>query len=207
MPVVTADYLKALQLELRHYVAPDNREGFFRTFLIWVVKTWQKANYYDTEVRDLGYDCSRFPVATNDKLCERITFYREFINANTGVSVYTFEPGMGMCCESYETKLQELYGDACSRQIAKFVSQHKLTLPATMAGADTEDVVEAIFMEAFDPGKTPELARISDDILLEFNQLGWAQAPYTCPRSSPTDYDDNHFGGWTLQDFKKAMLV
>lgn len=207
MLVVTAKHLRALNAQLQRFVDPDNPEGFFRTFVIWVVRNWRKANFYATEERDLGHDRSRFPVATDSKLGERITFYREFINANTGVSLYTFKPDMGMDCETFEHRLQKLYGKECSRQIATFVSHHDLLLPETMDSTGVKNVTEAILLEAFDYRTTPELARISDDILMQFSQQGWALTPYTCPTTGPAEYNDNHFGAWTLQDFKKAMLV
>ncbi len=55
------------------------------------------------------------PEATNKLLADECRTYAEFINANTGVSKCTFVSGHGMACEEYSDKLQELFGDACSK--------------------------------------------------------------------------------------------
>jgi hypothetical protein len=207
MPVVTTDYLRTLQQQLRHYVDPGNTDGFYRVFVIWVINSWRKARYYDTEIRNMGYARSLFPVTTDEWLRDRILCYREFINSNTGISVYGFQPGIGICCETYESKLQELYGSSCARQIELFVNQHKLVMPFQKGAATTRKVSEAILLENFDPFQHAELASISHEIHMEFGPKGWAQTPYTCPLSRSGCYTDNKYGGWSLRDFKKAMVV
>jgi len=207
MPVVTTEHLRTLQQQLRHFVTPENDKGFYRVFLIWVINSWRKSRFYDTEIRELGHARSLFPVATDEWLRDRVSCYKEFINANTGGSAYAFQPGVGICCETYEARLQELYGNACNRQIERFVSQHCLVMPPHSGSEEAPTVSDAILHKCFDSTRTLELASIGHEIRLEFNSRGWGQAPYTCPISRSGNYADNLFGTWSLRDFKNAMLV
>ena len=207
MPVVTPEHLRELQAHLKHYVDPENRDGFFRTFVIWVIKTWTAAEFYDTEIRDQGYDCSPFPVKTGEPLSEHCIYYRDFFNANTGETEPTFESGSGMRCEEIGSRLEEIYGEACTQKLIAYVKQHGLTLPEDVQDEYVNTVDEAIFAEAFDRKTMPELHEVAEDIM--WGIFGAEQRPYEVERigPDPEDIQDNYFGSWTLKDFKKAMVV
>jgi hypothetical protein len=210
MTTLTVEHLNELHTQLTHYVDPTNKDGFYRKFALWVFKTWKSADFYDTEVRDTDFDCSTFPVRTGTKLTANITTYCEFINANTGQSECTFSSGSGMRCQDMSEPFGEMYGEACSEFVSDYVAKHDLTIPDTYQyeiDDDDYNVTAAIFCELFDYEKDPELYDASADIASSFNQLGYGQEQYTCPIQFDGEYEDNHFGKWTLADFKKELMV
>lgn len=203
MPTVTPEHLKELQAQLKHYVDPENRDGFFRVFVIWVVKTWQSAKFYDTEIVDQGFDCSIYPVKTDQPLSEHAIYYRDFINAKTGETVATFVSGSGIVCECMRERFEKVYAETCYQKITAYIEQHGLTVPEdAQEFADT--VAEAIFAEAFE---TPELQDEATEIIMAYGELGSEQEPYTCDAYDFEKYRDNFFGTWTLTDFQNAMTV
>lgn len=158
-------------------------------------------------MRDSGYDCSTYPKKTNIKLKDSVGLYKEFINANTGQTVCTHESGHGMCCEDMEEALCECYGDACSEVIRDFLERRELSLPDSVDTKYADTVWGAMFGEAFDHKKTPDLYDANDAIIMGFNVYGTEKAPYTCSMNGVDSYDDNYFGKWTLADFKKELMV
>ena len=207
MTTLTVVHLKELHKQLTHYVDPRNKKGFYRKFCFWVVQQWNSRDYYESEIRDSGYDYSTIPKRTNIKLKDEAKSYNEFINANTGQAECTHVSGYGMRCETMEERLSECYGDACSEFISKFLELHAFKLPDSVNKEYADNVWDAMFGEAFDYKETPDLYAANDAIILGFNLYGSEQEPYTCPMYDVDSYDDNYFGKWTLADFKKELIV
>jgi hypothetical protein len=39
--------LKEIEISLEKYVSPDNKDGFYRKFVLWVVRTWEDSEFID----------------------------------------------------------------------------------------------------------------------------------------------------------------
>lgn len=52
METLSAHHLKLLRKELSHYVDPNNRKGFFRNFVWWVVRHWGSGEKYISKHND-----------------------------------------------------------------------------------------------------------------------------------------------------------
>ncbi|MFK0569749.1 hypothetical protein, partial [Endozoicomonas sp.] len=181
-------------------------------FVFWAYNSWSKNTFFDTDIIDVGYDCSSHPIATNRTLIEECTTYKEFIHANTGNSVCTYISGSGMWCECYSEKLQEVYGDACADKVNQLIKQSNLTVPEKYKSL-VSDIGELIFMEGVDHTEYPELYDICDEILSRFGSLGYDSEPYMCAilggnNEGAFEYaNESGFTELTLSDFKKMMIV
>ena len=92
--------LKDIEISLDKYVSPNNKDGFYRKFVLWVIRTWEASEFIDEEVGDVGFDVSTHPKKTGLKLKDKVRTYAEFINSNNGNSTATFCSGSGMSCET-----------------------------------------------------------------------------------------------------------
>ena len=81
--------LKKVEQDLAYFVSPENKDGFIKEFASWVYGEWSKNDFYETDIVDLGYDCSSYPEKTNQSLSDKCPTYADFINANTGFSECT----------------------------------------------------------------------------------------------------------------------
>ena len=93
--------LKKVEQDLAYYICPKNKNGFVKEFASWVCNEWSKNEFYETDIRDLGYDCSSHPKKTNQSLSDKCSTYADFINANTGFSECTHVSRQGMRCQEY----------------------------------------------------------------------------------------------------------
>lgn len=201
--------LKRIEQDLANFVSPENKDGFVKEFASWVYAEWSKNTFYDHYYVDVGYDCSSHPEATNKLLADEYRTYAEFINANTGVSKCTFVSGHGMACEEYSDKLQELFGDACSKKLDELIALYGLEVPDKYK-KNAENISELIFHEVVDYNKDSELHDVCENILFRFNQLGVEQEPYACSlcgwdevNDAPIYGDEAVFKDYSLEDFKK----
>lgn len=203
--------LRKIELEMERFISPENKGGFFRHFVFWVSTTWSKCEYVGTEVVDVGYDCSTYPVKTGLLAADKCLTYKVFINSNTGNNICTHNSGSGMACEEYSEKLQELFGDACSEKLSELIKQHGLVVPDKYK-SNCEDIAELIFCDGADYQEDPELYDICDSIASRFGAIGHEVEPYTCnvcgvdPDGNYV-YEDSHFADMTLDDFKHLMVV
>jgi hypothetical protein len=197
---------------MESFASPDNKDGFYKQFCFWVYKTWSKCEFYGTEVRDVGYDCSTHPVRTGLLASEKCKTYKEFINSNTGNSVCTFNSGSGMACESYSEKLYEMFGDACSEKLNELIELHGLSVPDRYK-EDCEDINELIFLEIVDHRKDSELSDVCEDIICRFGSYGADAHSYMCDICGVEEdgeyiFDkDSIFSDMTLDDFKSLVVV
>ena len=203
--------LRKLESEMENFASPDNKNGFYRQFCFWVYKTWSECEFVDTEVVDVGYDCSTYPVKTGLLAAEKCSTYKDFINSNTGNGICTYNSGSGMACEQYSEKLQELFGDACSQKLSELIMQHGLVVPDKYK-SDCEDISELIFSQCADYQEDPELYGICDSIMSRFGAIGYEVEPYTCNVCGVDPdgnfiYEDSQFADMTLDDFKRLMVV
>ncbi|ANO35512.1 hypothetical protein A6E01_20070 (plasmid) [Vibrio breoganii] len=207
-----ATSLRKLESEMESFTSPDNKDGFYRKFCFWVYKTWSKCEFVDTEVVDVGYDCSTHPVRTGQLASEKCKTYKDFINSNTGNSVCTFTSGSGMACESYEQKLYEVFGDACSEKLNQLIELHGLSVPDRYK-EDCEDINELIFCGIVDHLEDPELDDVCQDIVCRFGSFGIDVSSYMCEIRGVADDgeyifdDDSIFADMTLDDFKSLVVV
>lgn len=204
--------LKQIEKDLAEYVSPNNEQGFIKKFAFWVYSQWSQNPFYDTDIVDVGFDCSSHPEKTDELLSERCRTYAEFINANTGNTVCTHISGSGMRCEEYSENLREIYGDACSKKLDELIEFYKLEVPEKYK-KHAENIREMIFFECVDHEEDSELYDVCDSILYRFNQTGMELEPYDCPLAAPPEngknvYSDNLvFKDYTLDDFKKMVVI
>lgn len=204
--------LRKIESEMECFALPDNKDGFYRKFCFWVYKTWSTCEYIDTEVVDVGYDCSTYPVRTGKLASEMCRTYKEFVNSNTGNSVCTFNSGSGMACESYSEQLYELFRDACSEKLDELIELHGLTVPDKYK-EDCENVNELIFGGVVDYKKDSELDEVCEEISCRFGSYGSDVSSYMCEIHGVTDdgeyiFDsDSIFADMTLDDFENLMVV
>jgi hypothetical protein len=204
--------LRKLESEMENFASPDNKDGFFRQFCFWVYKTWSECEFVDTEVVDVGYDCSTHPVRTGLLASEKCKTYKEFINSNTGNSVCTFNSGSGMACESYSEKLYEMFGDACSEELNKLIALHGLSVPDRYK-EDCENINDLIFSDVVDHEQEPELYDVCENIVCRFSSCGTDVSSYMCEVLGVADDgeyifgDDSFFADMTLDDFKSLVVV
>lgn len=205
------DGLKKVEQELAYFVSPKNKEGFIKVFASWVYGEWSKNYFYETDIRDVGYDCSSYPEKTNQLLSDKCLTYADFINANTGVSVCTHVSGQGMACQDYEENLLEVFGEATAKKLDELVELYKLEVPEKYK-KHAKNISELIFFEVVDHYDDSELYDLCDDILLKYNQLGVASQPYACPlvgwdKDRAIYCDESIFKDYTLEDFKKLAEI
>lgn len=208
-----AESLKKVEQDLAYFVSPENKDGFIKEFASWVYGEWSKNDFYETDIVDLGYDCSSYPEKTNQSLSDKCPTYADFINANTGFSECTHVSGQGMRCQEYEEKLLEIFGDACAKKLDDLVELYQLEVPEKYKKF-AENISELIFLEVVDHHEDSELYEVCDDILLKYNQLGVASSPYTCPICGWDEdndlaiyCDESIFKDYTLEDFKKLAEI
>lgn len=210
MDLVTS--LRKLESEMENFASSDNKDGFFRQFCFWVYKTWSECEFVDTEVVNVGYDCSTHPVRTGQLASEKCKTYKEFINSNTGNSVCTFTSGSGMACESYTEKLYEVFSDACSEKLNELIELRGLSVPDRYK-EDCDDINELIFGGIVDYLKNPELDDVCQDIVWRFGSYGNDVNSYMCDIRGVADDgeyifdDDSIFADMTLDDFKSLVVV
>lgn len=193
MPELRIEHLSDLESELEKYIDPKNIFGFRKSFIEWVAIAWSNAGFYDTEIRDTGFDRSSFPVAGNVKLKEKTKNYCDFINANTGNSMPTFNSGSGMRCETFEEKLHEFFGEKCSLFVDKYIDRLSLTVPKTGEFSHCDSVAEIIWGDEMDG---------CDDIIMRFGCLGHEVSPYLCEMNGFDSYAMGLFGNCKIADFK-----
>ena len=63
--------LKKVEQDLAYFVSPENKDGFIKEFASWVYGEWSKNDFYETDIVDLGYDCSSYPEKTNQSLSDK----------------------------------------------------------------------------------------------------------------------------------------
>jgi len=204
--------LKKIQSEMEDFFSPENKYGFYRQFCFWVYKTWSECEYIDTEVVDVGYDCSTYPVRTGQPASDKLITYKEFINSNTGNTVCTFNSGSGMRCESYSEKLYEIFGDACSEKLKELIALYGLSVPDRYK-EDCENVLELIFFDVVDHNQDTDLYYVCEDIVCRFGTYGTDVSAYMCEVNGITDdgeyiFDNSCiFADMTFDDFKRLMVV
>ncbi|MEB6565785.1 hypothetical protein MXL26_10580 [Acinetobacter towneri] len=205
--------LKKVEQDLAYFVSPENKDGFIKEFASWVYGEWSKNDFYETDIVDLGYDCSSYPEKTNQSLSDKCSTYADFINANTGFSECTHVSGQGMRCQEYEEKLLEIFGEATAKKIDELVELYKLEVPEKYK-KHAKNISELIFHELVDYSDDSELYDLCDYILFKYNQLGVASQPYTCPVVGWDDdndraiyCDESIFKDYTLEDFKKLAEI
>lgn len=205
--------LKKVEQDLAYFICPKNKNGFVKEFASWVCNEWSKNEFYETDIRDLGYDCSSHPKKTNQSLSDKCPTYADFINANTGFSECTHVSGQGMRCQEYEEKLLEVFGEATAKKIDELVELYKLEVPEKYK-KHAKNISELIFHELVDYSDDSELYDLCEDILFKYNQLGVASQPYTCPVVGWDDdndraiyCDESIFKDYTLEDFKKLAEI
>lgn len=197
---------------MENFASPDNKDGFFRQFCFWVYKTWSECEFVDTEVVDVGYDCSTHPVRTGQLASEKCKTYKNFINSNTGNSVCTFNSGSGMACESYSDKLYEIFGEACSKELNRLILLYGLSVPDRYK-KDCESINELIFCGVVDHKQEPELYDVCEDIVCRFGSCGTDVISYLCEIIGLADdgeyifHDNSLFADMTLDDFKSLVVV
>ena len=202
--------LRKIEKEMEAFVSPKNEHGFRRIFAFWVYKTWSKNAAYETNVVDVGYDCSSYPCSTEKLLSETCLTYKEFINANTGNSICTYVSGSGMGYETYSQKLYEVYWDACANKLNQLINQYSIEVPEKYKKC-CDDISELIFMGEVNHSDDPDLYDVSDSILLRFGFLGIEVHPYQCEIFGVEDGDyifgePTEFSELTLQDFKMMVV-
>jgi hypothetical protein len=206
------DQLIKIEAKMEHFTSPDIKDGFHRHFVFWVYKTWSKCEYIETEVVDVGYDCSSHPVKTGKLSSDECKTYKEFIHSNTGNSVCTYNSGSGMACESFSEKLNELFGDVCSEKLNELLKAHDLAIPEKYK-SDYEDVGQLIFSGCVDHTEDSDLYDVCDSILSRFGTGGYEIEPYTCDICGVNEKGEFIFNGtcefaeMTLNDFKELMVV
>ncbi|MDM1287212.1 MULTISPECIES: hypothetical protein [Acinetobacter] len=203
--------LKKVEQDLAYFVSPENKDGFIKEFASWVYGEWSKNDFYETDIVDLGYDCSSHPEKTNQSLSDKCPTYAEFINANTGVSVCTHISGHGMGCEEYSEKLGEIFGDACAKKLDELAEQYKLEVPEKYKKYG-DNIREMIFGEWVDHREDFELYEVCDSILVKYGYLGDESEQYSCPicavdHNGEYIYQDKIFKNYTLEDFKKLTEI
>ena len=205
--------LKKVEQDLAYYICPKNKNGFVKEFASWVCNEWSKNEFYETDIRDLGYDCSSHPKKTNQSLSDKCSTYADFINANTGFSECTHVSRQGMRCQEYEEKLLEVFGEAAAKKIDELVELYKLEVPEKYK-KHAKNISELIFHELVDYSDDSELYDLCEDVLFKYNQLGVASQPYTCPVVGWDDdndraiyCDESIFKDYTLEDFKKLAEI
>ncbi|MEQ0924913.1 hypothetical protein ABLT40_14260 [Acinetobacter schindleri] len=205
--------LKKVEQDLAYFICPKNKNGFVKEFASWVCNEWSKNEFYETDITDLGYDCSSHPKKTNQSLSDKCSTYADFINANTGFSECTHVSGQGMRCQEYEEKLLEVFGEATAKKIDELVELYKLEVPEKYK-KHAKNISELIFHELVDYSDDSELYDLCEDILFKYNQLGVASQPYTCPVVGWDDdndraiyCDESIFKDYTLEDFKKLAEI
>lgn len=202
--------LKDIEISLDKYVSPNNKDGFYRKFVLWVIRTWEASEFIDEEVVDVGFDVSTHPKKTGLKLKDKVRTYAEFINSNNGNSTATFCSGSGMSCETIEGSLQEVFSDACSIELNKEVERLNISLPSEFKDY-ADDMSEFIFCQAASHKTHEELYDVCDSIGMRFGSLGSEVEPYVCPYFFAGDgYYANHehkFANLTLADFKRMALA
>ncbi len=203
MTTINKENLEKLIEQLEIFVDPNNKDGFFSHFCMWVLKTWRDSSFFETEVVDSGYDVSTTARRTNEKMCEAASHYRDFINSANGNTSATYCSGSGLQADTLEDDLQEVYGAACSGLIDDFIEKHGLVLCKKDKNKDIQTVQDAIWWEAFDD---ETMRKLGDDIIMRFGVLGYEIEPYTCPYVGPGEIDDKKFGNWTIADFKKELV-
>ena len=205
--------LKKVEQDLAYFVSPENKDGFIKEFASWVYGEWSKNKFYESDIRDLGYDCSTHPEKTNQSLSDKCPTYADFINANTGFSVCTYVSGQGMRCEVYEEKLLEVFGESTAKKLDELVELYQLKVPEKYKEW-AENISKLIFHEVVDHNEDSELYEVCEDILFKYNQLGVASSPYTCPiygwdkdNDLAIYCDESIFKDYTLEDFKKLAEI
>ncbi|WP_168419382.1 hypothetical protein [Acinetobacter towneri] len=205
--------LKKVEQDLAYFICPKNKNGFVKEFASWVCNEWSKNEFYETDILDLGYDCSSHPKKTNQSLSDKCSSYADFINANTGFSECTHVLGQGMRCQEYEEKLLEIFGEATAKKIDELVELYKLEVPEKYK-KHAKNISELIFHELVDYSDDSELYDLCDYILFKYNQLGVASSPYTCPICGWDEdndlaiyCDESIFKDYTLEDFKKLAEI
>ncbi|MEB6566295.1 hypothetical protein MXL26_13310, partial [Acinetobacter towneri] len=148
------------------FVSPENKDGFIKEFASWVYGEWSKNDFYETDIVDLGYDCSSYPEKTNQSLSDKCPTYADFINANTGFSECTHVSGQGMRCQEYEKKLLEIFGDACAKKLDDLVEPYQLEVPEKYK-KHAKNISELIFHELVDYSDDSELYDLCDYILFK----------------------------------------
>jgi hypothetical protein len=202
--------LKEIILKMECFIAPDNTDGFYKHFVFWVCKTWSTFEYIDTEVVDVGYDCSTHPKKTGLLASNELATYKDFINSNTGNSVCTFNSGSGMRCEEHSERLKELYGEFCAKKLEELFTEYQLKIPDKYK-SECDDVSEFIFGEIADYKTDQELYDVCEKISDRFGSIGCGSEPYMCNVVDCIDgeliYDTSLFGDKTLSEFKQLMVV
>lgn len=203
------EILKKVEQDLAYFVSPENKDGFIKKFASWVYGEWSKSDFYETDIVDLGYDCSSYPEKTNQSLSDKCSTYADFINANTGFSECTHVSGQGIRCQEYEEKLLEIFGDACTKKLDDLVELYQLKVPEKYKQF-AENISELILREVVDHNEDSELYEVYEDILFKYSQVGVALEPYSCPIVGWDEDDDKAvycdesiFKDYTLEDFKK----
>lgn len=202
--------LKEIISEMEYFVDAGNPNGFYKQFVFWVCKTWSTCEYIDTEVVDVGYDCSSYPVKTGLLAANELSTYQEFINSNTGRSECTFESGSGMRCEAYTEQLFELYGDACAERLQQLFAERQLKVPDKYRSS-CSDISDFVFCEVADYKEDPELYDVCESINSRFGSCGCDVDLYMCAIVACIDnelvFAPSKFGEMTLNEFKQLMLV
>ena len=205
--------LKKVEQDLAYFVSPENKDGFIKEFASWVYGEWSKGDFYETDIVDLGYDCSSYPERTNQSLSDKCPTYADFIHANTGFSECTHVSGQGMRCQEYEDRLLEVFGEATAKKIDELVDLYKLEVPEKYKKY-AKNISELIFHELVDYSDDSELYDLCEDILFKYSQLGVSSQPYRCPVVGWNDdndraiyCDESIFKDYTLEDFKKLAEV
>tara|TARA_Y100000310_G_C20703403_1_gene832187 strand:+ start:12511 stop:13137 length:627 start_codon:yes stop_codon:yes gene_type:complete len=204
------DQLKEIVSKMECFIDPGNPDGFYREFVFWVCKTWSTCEYIETEVVDVGYDCSTYPKRTGLLSSDELNTYKDFINSNTGDTVCTFNSGSGMRCEEYSDRMQEIYGEACAKKLKELFTEYQLEIPDKYK-SECDDVNEFVFCEIADYKTDSELYDVCEIIATRFGSIGDGSEPYMC---NVVDYVDGEsiceasiFGNKTLSEFKKLMLA
>ena len=192
------------------FVDPKNTEGFYRHFVFWVYNTWSTAAFFETDIIDVGYDCSTHPSSTGKQLKDEVSTYKEFINSNTGNTVCTFNSGSGMACECFSEKLQEFYGTVCYEKIGQFIEKFGIKMPEKYKEC-ADDVRDMIFQEVVDHKEDESLYEVCEEISSRFGCSGYDIEPFDCSILGVVNggylYSNSIFSDYTLLDFKRMLVV
>jgi len=202
--------LTEIKKDIDQYCAFDNKNGFYRKFVFWVIKTWGKAYYYETKVINSGYDVSCYPKSTSFQLKDKVMKYADFINANTGQTEVTNNSGAGIICETFESELYNVFSDTCLEFVEQEITVRNLILPEEYSNS-YDSLSELIFSGDIDYDKHPDFYDICDAIQSEYGLLGYKISPYLCEISSFEEakgvWKNHPLANLTLSDFKNMALV
>lgn len=202
--------LKKIELEMEAFVSPDNKEGFYREFVLWVYETWSTCEYFEAEVIKVGSVRTTRPVPSGELASEKLQTYKDFINSSTGTAkeYYTFASSYGFPWGMHAEKLGIFFEEACGKRFDELAKSYDIKLPEKHASA-YESFGELVFDGGVFREEEPEIYDVCEDIKDRFGHLGTGFNPYSCvvarlDEQGELVWDETSiFRDMTLDDFRK----